>query len=240
VLIWRGAWDEADAQLRSCAHELEASRPTTSLEALAKLGDLRRRQGRHAEAEELLHRAEGHPLALLGKASLALDRSDPESAIDLVGRFVRRTQGGLAEQVFAFEVAARSRIIVGDVAGAASDSEQAAMLAQMLATPGMFASAALSTGLVMLARGETAAAKDRFEDAVDLFEGAGDLFDAGRARLDLARALVQLDRADAATEHVGRAHEEFQSLGAAFHVQLAAQLLAVGHLDAVPRPAVPA
>ncbi|HXH22659.1 MAG TPA: LuxR C-terminal-related transcriptional regulator [Dehalococcoidia bacterium] len=224
VLVWRGDWAEAEAQLMAAARELETSRPGNASEALAKLGDLRRRQGRLAEAEELLNRAETHPMSLLGKAALALDRSDPSSALDLVRRFLRRiSDEDQAERVFALEVAVRASIAKGDLESARMDQEQAAAAAQAVGTASLRASASLSAGLVALAEGELQLARERFEDAIDLFEVTGNGFDGARARLELARALQALGRPEAATEQAAAALQRFQRVGAAYHAQLAAR-----------------
>jgi LuxR family maltose regulon positive regulatory protein len=226
VLIWRGEWAEAEQELTACAAELESTRPANALEALAKLGDLRRRQGRHAEAEQLLRRAEAHPMSLLGKAALAVDKGDADSAVDLVRRFLRRiTSEDQAEQVFALELAVRARLQRGDLDGAAADADRAAALADTVGTDCLRASGHLSCGLLALARGHLDHAKDHFEDAVDLFLATGNEFDASRGRLDLALALKRMGRADAANEQARLARDAFQRLGAAHHALGAARAM---------------
>ena len=65
ILIWKGDWDAADAELSAALHELEVMRPAYAKESLAKLGELRRRQGRLDEAEALFQRADPHRLSLM-------------------------------------------------------------------------------------------------------------------------------------------------------------------------------
>jgi ATP/maltotriose-dependent transcriptional regulator MalT len=224
ILIWRGEWAAAESELTAAARELETSRPGNAMVALAKLGDLRRRQGRLGEAEQLLNRAETHPMALLGKAALALDRSDPDSAIDLVRRFQRRIGGeDQAERVFALETSIRARCEKGELEDARQDLHQAQQAAAVVGTASLCASASLSAGLIALAAGQTAEAKERFEDAIDLFESTGNQFDGARARLDLARALTALGRAEAGIEQAPIARQRFEALGAAYHAQIAAR-----------------
>jgi hypothetical protein len=67
VLTERGDWSEAEAELITEGERL-ATRPTQAAEALARLGELRRMQGRLGEAAELLHRVEFHPRAQLAHA----------------------------------------------------------------------------------------------------------------------------------------------------------------------------
>jgi LuxR family maltose regulon positive regulatory protein len=45
VLMWRGAWAEAEEELSAATRELAATRPPMVVEGLVRLGELRRRQG---------------------------------------------------------------------------------------------------------------------------------------------------------------------------------------------------
>jgi len=90
ILAWHGNWDEAERELVDARDDLTANRPFWLAEALVRLGDLRRRQGRAAEAEELFLQAAEHPLAQLGLAEMSLDRDDADAARDLLERMLRR------------------------------------------------------------------------------------------------------------------------------------------------------
>src|SRR5919204_381852 len=90
VLSWQGRWEEAETQLTAAVGGLQASRPPMVGDAIARLGELRRRQGRLAEAEELFARSETHSLTLLGSAALALDRGQLAEAAELSDRYLRR------------------------------------------------------------------------------------------------------------------------------------------------------
>jgi hypothetical protein len=46
VLVWQGAWKEAEAELEAATRELEASRPGKVADGIVRLAELRRRQGR--------------------------------------------------------------------------------------------------------------------------------------------------------------------------------------------------
>ena len=74
VCMWRGAWDEAERELSAATEELAACRPAMTGEGLARLGELRRRQGKLDEAIALFDRAGAHPMASLGRAMVAFDR----------------------------------------------------------------------------------------------------------------------------------------------------------------------
>ena len=77
--MWRGAWDEAERELTQACDELAICRPAMTTDGLARLGELRRRQGRLDEAAALFDRSGAHPIASLGRAAMALDQGDHEA-----------------------------------------------------------------------------------------------------------------------------------------------------------------
>jgi hypothetical protein len=62
VLVWRGAWDEAELALTAARRDL-ANAGRDASDSLVRLAELRRRQRRFEEAEALLAESEGHPLS---------------------------------------------------------------------------------------------------------------------------------------------------------------------------------
>src|SRR5213593_2796286 len=84
-------------------------------DALARLGELRRRQGRLDEAEELFARTETHSLSLLGRAALALDRGQPSEAVELADRYLRRfPDPSRVERSAGLEIAIRALARLGE------------------------------------------------------------------------------------------------------------------------------
>ena len=90
VLLWHGDWKRADEELTAAVEELGALRPGRDVDPLARLAELRRRQGRTAEAEDLLTRVESHRFHALLVGLLALDRGDAATALEAATRFLRR------------------------------------------------------------------------------------------------------------------------------------------------------
>ena len=118
VLSWQGRWEEAETQLSAAVEGLQASRPPMVGDALARLGELRRRQGRIADAEELFSRSETHSLTLLGRAALALDRGEPSEAAELAERYLRRyPEPERVERGAGLEVAVRAFTRLGEHRG---------------------------------------------------------------------------------------------------------------------------
>ena len=78
VHLWRGRWQDAEAELDAAVRDLSRSRPAYVAGALVWLAELRRRQGRAAEAERLLgrrrRRARARSSAVVGWRSTAATR----------------------------------------------------------------------------------------------------------------------------------------------------------------------
>ncbi len=217
VCMWRGAWDEAERELTDACHELSVCRPGMTTDGFARLGELRRRQGRLDEAATLFERSSGHPIASLGRAALALDRGDARGAAELADRHLRRLPvKNRTERAAALELLIRA--LTGpdhaDLRRAHVALTELKAIAAEAQTAPLLASAALSAGLVAFAGNERDAARRDLEDAVDLFERSGAPFEVARARLDLARVLERLDRTDEAAREVDRALDQLTRLDA--------------------------
>jgi ATP/maltotriose-dependent transcriptional regulator MalT len=240
VCMWRGAWEEAERELTDACDELAICRPGMTADGLARLGELRRRQGRLDEAAALFERSGGHPIAVLGRAAILLDQGDPRSAADLAERHLRRLPAGnRTERAAALELIIRAHAGRGpdmhlERAQAALDELRS--IASDAQTSPLLASASLAAGLMALATGNPDAARRELEDAVDLFEKSAAPFEVARARVDLACALEGLGRPEAAVAEVNRALDELTRLGARFDISSAQ---AVRDRLSSPQPAKP-
>lgn len=232
VLIWRGAWLEAERELTAATEELSVTFPAMAVEGIVRLADLRRRQGRLEEADALLRRLDMHPLrmlgskpALLGYAALALDRDDPATAADLAERFLRSIQAqDRLDQVAGLELLVRAQMALGEPRQASAAADALRSIADATATEPLFAAASFAEGLIAAAS-DHETARHRFEDAVDLFERSGAPFEAAQARLELSRALHALGRSAAAEREARATLGSLQHLGAAGEAERAAALL---------------
>jgi LuxR family transcriptional regulator, maltose regulon positive regulatory protein len=217
VLIWRGGWADAEAELAAATRDLELARPPLAVQALARLGELRRRQGRLDEAARLFERAESQPVARLGQAMLALDRGAPEEAAAAAERFLAQVgEGEATSRAGALALLARARAECGDAAAAARAGEELQRIAQALGTTPLAAAVAATQGILLRRQGNAAAAATRFEAAAALYDESGAPFETARARLDLVDALAALGGAQRATaeREARRAFETFRGLGA--------------------------
>ncbi len=227
VLIWRGAWDQADAELTAAMRGLETRRPSDALESLVRLAELRRRQGRLEEAQAMFARAEPHRRALYGQAALALDRGDVETAIELLQRVLRRVGAeDQAERVFTLELLARAHLQAGSIDAARDDLAELEATAAHVGTQPLLATANAVRGAIALAADDAATARSHLEDAIDVFEACEAHFDAARTRLDYAQALEALGRAAPALEQAMIAQAAFRRLGAALYADRATGIVA--------------
>lgn len=226
VLISRGDWEEAEAELAEATDELRVTRPGYAVESLARLGELRRRQGRLDEADARFTEAEGHPIAYVGRAAIALDRGDPLAAAEGCERFLRRLpESNRTERAAALELLACARACLGDEQGAAAAAQELRAVAVAIGTEPLEASAAFAEGMVATAGRDHDPARRSFEDAVDLFDRGGMPFEAARARAELARSLVAQGRIEPARGEARAALKVLSGLGAADECSRATALL---------------
>jgi ATP/maltotriose-dependent transcriptional regulator MalT len=215
VLIWKGAWEEAEAELSAAMRELQTNRPTYALESLARLGELRRRQGRLEEAEEILQRALPHRTAVFSQAVIALDGGDAETAVDLLQRLLRRVgEEDQAERVFTLELLCRAHLEAGDVAAAAAIPPEMGAIADLIGTSPLKAAVLSARGVTALHEDDLDTARRCLEDSIDLFMASDAAFEAARVRLDYAAALERQGRRSAAVEQAMLAQASFTRLGA--------------------------
>jgi LuxR family maltose regulon positive regulatory protein len=214
VLLWHGDWERADEELMAAVRELGAIRPGREADPLVRLAELRRRQGRTSESEELLARAASHPLHALVEGLVALDRGDAETAHDSAARFLRRIgPADRFERVAGLELMVRSGV-AGDADTARHAGEEIAAIAATTPNAPLRAAALLAEGRIAAAQGEAASAAALIEDAADLLEGAGARYEAALARLDLAAALRMAGRGEPAGRTESRARQALAELGA--------------------------
>jgi len=215
VLSWQGRWEEAESQLSAAVGGLQSSRPPMVGDALARLGELRRRQGRSAEAEQLFARSETHTLSLLGRAALAFDRDQPVEAAELADRYLRRFPGpGRVERSAGLEVSVRALARLGEHERATEALGELREIAARARTRPILAAVCSSEGTLAVARGDHDAARRSFEDALDLLAACDAPFETGRVRLDLAATQSALGRSDQARREIEAAIADFRAMGA--------------------------
>jgi DNA-binding NarL/FixJ family response regulator len=212
---WRGRWGEAESMLEASVEDFTRSRPAWAPGPLAGLAELRRRQGRNADALRLLERAGASTGAALCRARIVLDGGDAGEAAGLAERLLRRLpHERRLERVPALELAVRAHAAHGDRDRAATALGELRELVGLAGTAALRACADRAEGALHAARGRGEDARARLEDAVDGFEAAGAPYEAAEARLELAAVLRALGRDRAAAREATAARAALETLRA--------------------------
>jgi LuxR family transcriptional regulator, maltose regulon positive regulatory protein len=244
VCMWSGAWDEAERELTSACNEFAVCRPGMTTDGLARLGELRRRQGRLEEAAALFDRSGAHPIASVGRAAMSLDQGDPRRAAELAERHLRRLPPtNRTERAAALEMLIRAKAALAqreDLDRARAALEELRQIAADAQTPSLRAAASAAAGQIALAAGDFDVARRELEDAVDWYDEGGAPFERARTRIDLARVMEGLNRNEAAVAEVTRALDDLKRLGARLEMSSAEslrdRLLAASPQSADPAP----
>jgi LuxR family transcriptional regulator, maltose regulon positive regulatory protein len=226
ILIYRGVWAEAEAELTTITEALVATRCSKTVEAVVRLAQLRHRQGRLEEAASLFAQVGAHPLAQLGHAELALDQGDTATAADMVDHFLQRLPPqDRTARTLGLKLLVHVQIALGDHDRVSAALTEMQSIGPLIATEPLRASVSFAEGLVAAAAGDYESARCQFVDAVDRFERSGVPFETARARIELARSLYALDRCIAAEREIRATLESLHELGAAHLAEQAASLL---------------
>jgi ATP/maltotriose-dependent transcriptional regulator MalT len=214
VLIWQGAWTEADAELGSAASAYSEFAPWKLLDSTVRRAELRRRQGRLEEARELLTECEAHRLHDLHAGLLALDDGDDASALEAAQRFLRRVGAGdRFERVAGLELVVRAALACGRREEAVDAAAEIRSTADAIRTRALLAAALVAEARLAAADGEFQRAAVGFDDAAALFESAGAPYEAAQSCLAGAESLRAAGKADAAAAADRRARTTLAGLG---------------------------
>jgi LuxR family transcriptional regulator, maltose regulon positive regulatory protein len=227
VHLWRGRWTEAEAVLEASIEDFSRSRPAMVGAPLVALAELRRRQGRSAEAVGLLDQAGHSSEAQLCRARLALDAGDAVGTVELLERLLRQLpEHRRLDRAPALLLLVHARIASAQLDAAASTLEELREIERLVATAPLRACVDLADGLLAAAGSDHDRARPLLEDAFDRFERSGAPLEAAQARTALAASLAALGRADAAEREAAAALDRLLELGADVDARRAREVLA--------------
>jgi ATP/maltotriose-dependent transcriptional regulator MalT len=227
VLLRQGTWDEAERELTAAIDVLGRGRRASLVDGIARLGELRRRQGRLDEARALFAQSELNSISRMGAVELALSEGDAAGALALAQRLERSTdEQRRLSRVEVLLLLVRAAAAARELEVAAGAADELERVAGLVGTTGARAAAVRAAGIVALADGRVAAAKPCLEDAVDLYGHAHAPYERAHARLDLARTLRGLGEHDAAAAEAMEARAAFDELSAEDDAATAGRLLA--------------
>jgi ATP/maltotriose-dependent transcriptional regulator MalT len=226
VLVSRGTWAEAEVEFEAAMRDLAGNRPGMGFEAVVRLAELRRRQGRLEEATALFREVEFHPYAQLGLAAVALDGGDAALAAELAKRFLRQLSSeNRLQRVAGLELLVCALVALSECEQARTELGELQELVAQVGTEPLRAFALAAEGAVAAGEGDPETARLRYEDAVDLFQRLGSPFETARARIELARVLAALGRQEEASQQARTAYEAMYAMRAEREAEGAAALL---------------
>jgi DNA-binding CsgD family transcriptional regulator len=234
VLALRGAWDEAEAELRRAHQELLPHKPQGAAEASYGVGEVLRRRGDLAGAEQAFVRAQQlgwDPQPGMALLRLAQGRVDAAAAAlrsalvsHTVDRFARARL--LAAQV---EVA----IVAGTLDDARHAARELATIANGLTSAAVHATAVTAQGALHLAAGEPAAALEDLRRGLSGWRELQLPYEEAQVRLLIGTTQRMLGDEESGRIEIDAARGEFHRLGGAADARHAAALLQRGR---APRP----
>jgi DNA-binding CsgD family transcriptional regulator len=223
VLISRGDWERAETELLAALEAYRGLGRPLAAYPLARLADLRARQGRVEEAEQLIAGWTGHPemgaiaiLLLLERGETALASAKLEHQLKRLG-----DDGPLGAPLLPLLV--RIRLAGGDPNAARVAAERLLKLGTRLGHQHLVALGELAVAQVDASVGDEAAV-GHLEAALELFSRLGMPFEEGRAHVELAGALATREP-ELAIAEARAALELFERLGAVRAADRAAGLL---------------
>jgi ATP/maltotriose-dependent transcriptional regulator MalT len=229
VLALRGAWDEAEAELRHAHQQLLPHKPRGAAEASYGVGEILRHRGELLEAEQafvLAQRLGWDPQPGMALLRLAQGRVDAAAAAlrsalasPTVDRHGRARL--LAAQV---EVA----IAAGALDEARSAARELAAIADGLGSAAVRAIASMAQGAIHLAAGSPALALEQLRDALRLWRELHLPYGEARARLLIGTTQRILGDEEGGRIEIDAARAGFDRLGATADARHAAALLRRG------------
>ena len=224
VLLAAGRWPEAELALESALATHARYVPEMGAPTVATMAELRIRQGRLPEAEQLLAGREEHPASLRALALLRIAAGEPRVAAALLERGLSATEGDAMNATQLLAPLVDARLACGDVAGAESAARRLEELGRSSDIRLVEARADLAAARVALAGDRPTEAAEPARRALTAFGRLGMPLDSGEARLELARALAA-ETPDLAREEARCAAASFRELGASRAMDAAAAVL---------------
>ncbi len=213
VLLATGRWEDAERALQSALDVHARYVPQLAAPTVAAMAELRVRQGRLAEAEQLLVGREEHPESLRALAHLRLAQGRPSIAAALLERGLLAAEDDAVQTAQLLAVLVDVRLAEGEIDSADAASRRLAELAGRSGQRVGEARAALAAARVHLAARRPVEAAEAARRSLTAFGRLGMPYEVAEARLELSRALA-LESPELAVEEARAAQATFRELGA--------------------------
>jgi DNA-binding CsgD family transcriptional regulator len=226
VASLQGDWTRAEAEAMRAAEELSFS-PSLVAEALYEIGDIRRRLGDLAGAEEAFGRA--HQLGFEpqpGLALLRLAQGKVDAAISALRIAATGVAGGPLRMARLEWALADASLAAGDLETAGSAADALEAMARGSDAAVLAATAATVRGSVRLADGDGPGALESLRRACAVWLDLKLPYETARTRVLYGLALRAVNDEDGARLELRAAMSSFERLGAAGEAVRASDLLA--------------
>jgi hypothetical protein len=190
----RGAWPEAEAEASRASRELGFD-PRAAARAFYETGEIRRRTGNLAGAEEAF--AHAHELGLQpqpGLALLRLAQGKRDAALQTLRVAVADEPAGRPRRARLLAAQVEIALAAGDLDAAGQASRELDQLAGRLDTPALGAAAAAAGGALRLAEGDPPGALERLRAAGAAWQELRLPYETAQARMLYGGALPRRQR----------------------------------------------
>jgi DNA-binding NarL/FixJ family response regulator len=229
----RGAWPEAEAEASRASRELGFN-PRVAARAFYETGEVRRRVGNLAGAEDAFARA--HELGVQpqpGLALLRLAQGRPDAALQALRMAVAHEPAGRPRRARLLAAQVEVALAAGELDVARQASRELDEIAGRLGMPALDAAAATSGGALRLAGGDLPRALERLRAALATWQELRLPYQTAQARLLYGAALRRAGSEEDALLELRAALAAFERLGAGGDAARAAALL--GEREELPR-----
>jgi DNA-binding NarL/FixJ family response regulator len=230
----QGTWRDAELEFQAAMGRLAHSSRSSRTEAIVHLGELRRRQGRFAEADELLAQDEFNPTAVVGRAQIRLEAGDANAASSAIAAALASIpSGNRIARAKLLLPAVRAAHAQGDADAAAGAAAELRATADEVGTDPLLGLAACAEAVLA----DHAEAAALLREAVRRFHNARLRYDEAETRMSLAEALIAAGEQTSGREQLAIVEADFVELSAAAGLEHARRLRAT--LDGKSGPLTP-
>jgi DNA-binding CsgD family transcriptional regulator len=229
VLALRGAWAEAEAEMRRAHQELLPHKPHGAAEASYGVGEVLRRRGDLVEAQRAFLRAQ--QLGWDPQPGLALLRL-AQGRVDAAAAALRPALASTTVDRFGRARLLSAQVEVAVAAGALDEARDAAReltaIAAGLNSAVVRATASTAAGALHLAEGDPAAALEHLRLGLDGWRALALPYEGAKTRILIGTTLRMLGDSHGGRIEIDAARAEFVRLGAAADARHATSLLRPG------------
>ena len=229
IMRLRGAWAEAEQEVRRACEELRPWSPMFTGEGFNELGEIRLRIGDYTAAREAFQMAEElGAIPQPGLGTLELAEGNIGAAMAGLNSALEEDSWDRLHRARLLPARASVALATGDVAFARKAADEIESIAEAFQSSAIIASAGGVRGALQIAEGDPASAIRTLRGALRLWKEVDAPYEAAVCRMSLAEAYARTGDHESAAQELRAAAAAFQRLGAAPDAERAARLLMGG------------